>query len=235
MMGTSVSVCFSILPGLLKIWSKFNYLVLYPVMLFSSLYICNNNALFSLLLYSTTPTLLSTILLSMSANCHLFLFFVLPMMKLSNPYITWIMSWWSTLVEELGIITSLPYYISSLSLLWCLDAPSVWSNDDRHASEALFLTFSFLYSPPFSLLISPLFSLLLLQVLLLLVVVVVLLLLLPLVLLLLLLILLYFLHLLEQGTKYREHQRVHPDAREWWAAIPWRARTRWLAYSGAIR
>ena len=38
------------------------------------------------------------------------------------------------------------------------------------------------------------------------------LLLLPLVLLLLLLILLFFLHLLKQGMKCHEHQRVHPDA-----------------------
>ena len=46
------------------------------------------------------------------------------------------MSWWSRTCEELGIITS-PFPLFS-SLLWCHYAPSSWSNDDWHVSEASF-------------------------------------------------------------------------------------------------
>jgi hypothetical protein len=55
-------------------------------------------------------------------------------------YIKWKMSWWSRTCDELGIITSRPYItFSSLSLSWCFDAPSIWSNDDWHTSEVVSL------------------------------------------------------------------------------------------------
>jgi len=54
----------------------------------------------------------------------------------TSPNIIWNMSWWSRTCEELGIITS-PFPLFS-SLLWCHYAPSSWSNDDWHVSEASF-------------------------------------------------------------------------------------------------
>jgi hypothetical protein len=81
-----------------------------------------------------------------------------------SPYIKWNMSWWSRTCEELGIITRHPYItFSSLSLLWYFDAPSISSNDYRHAFEALFFNiflplFSSFLSSPLSSLVPSLYS-----------------------------------------------------------------------------
>ena len=105
---------------LLSYYSYFHYFYYYSLCYFFG----NHQLLFS-------KTLISSPLFCQWWNCL-------------TPETIWNMCWWSWTCEELGIITSRPYclflyahcfYKCSLCL-WCFDAPSSWSNDDWHVSEA---------------------------------------------------------------------------------------------------
>jgi len=84
---------------------------------------------------------------------------VLPMMKLSNS-IHYFRIWADDPKLMSNLASLLAASIVPCSLFWCLDAPSSWSNDARHVSEAFFKPFPLLTSPSSLLLLSLFYSLL---------------------------------------------------------------------------